>query len=98
MQPLCGSFSFRLFLPTLLSGVATGQLAPGTHGHIDVYDRRMLKGHVAGNPDTTIVSAERSIVPTPGTPSSQRIAPDLLIRLEAHTLLDGGGPTPGAIG
>ena len=50
MQPLCGPFSFRLFLPTLLSGVATGQLAfRPAHGHIDVYDRRMLKDHVAGS-------------------------------------------------
>ena len=48
MQPLCGPFSFRLFLPTLLSGVATGQLALGTHGRVDVYDRRVLKDHVAG--------------------------------------------------
>ena len=48
MQPLCGSFSFRRFLPTLLSGVATGQLALGTHGRVDVYDRRVLKDHVAG--------------------------------------------------
>ena len=87
MQPLCGSFSFRLFLPTLLSGVATGQLALGTHGHLDVYDRRMLKGHVAGNPDTTIVSGERFTVLTPGTPSSQRIAPDLLISFNANPAL-----------
>lgn len=50
MQPLCGPFSFRLFLPTLLSGVATGQLAfRPAHGHIDVSDRRMLKDHVAGS-------------------------------------------------
>ena len=28
-----------------------------------------------GNPDNTIVSGERYIVPTPGTPANQRIAP-----------------------
>ena len=32
-----------------------------------------------GNPETTIVSGERYIVPVPGTPSNQRIAPDMLI-------------------
>ena len=37
-----------------------------------------------GNPDNTIVSGERYIVPTPGTPSNQRIAPDLLIAFNAN--------------
>ena len=40
-----------------------------------------------GNPDTTIVSGERYIVPIPGTPSNQRIAPDLLISLNANPAL-----------
>ena len=40
-----------------------------------------------GNPDTTIVSGERFIVPTPGTPSSQRISPDLLIAFNANPAL-----------
>ena len=40
-----------------------------------------------GNPDTTIVSGERYIVPTPGTPSNQRIAPDLLISFNANPAL-----------
>ena len=40
-----------------------------------------------GNPDNTIVSGERYIVPTPGTPSNQRIAPDLLIAFNANPAL-----------
>ena len=40
-----------------------------------------------GNQDTTIVSGERFIVPTPGTPSSQRISPDLLISFNANPAL-----------
>ena len=40
-----------------------------------------------GNPDTTIVSGERFIVPTPGTPSNQRISPDLLISFNANPAL-----------
>ena len=40
-----------------------------------------------GNPDTTIVSGERFIVPTPGTPSNQRISPDLLIAFNANPAL-----------
>ena len=40
-----------------------------------------------GNPDSTIVSGERSIVPTPGTPSNQRISPDLLIVFNANPAL-----------
>ena len=40
-----------------------------------------------GNPDTTIVSGERFIVPTPGTPSNQRISPDLLIAFDANPAL-----------
>ena len=40
-----------------------------------------------GNPDNTIVSGERFIVPTPGTPSNQRIAPDLLISFNANPAL-----------
>ncbi len=40
-----------------------------------------------GNSDTTIVSGERYIVPTPGTPSSQRISPDMLISFNANPAL-----------
>ena len=40
-----------------------------------------------GNPDSTIVSGERFIVPTPGTPSNQRISPDLLISFNANPAL-----------
>ena len=40
-----------------------------------------------GNPDSTIVSGERFIVPTPGTPSNQRISPDLLIAFNANPAL-----------
>ena len=40
-----------------------------------------------GNPDTTIVSGERFIVPTPGTPPDQRISPDLLISFNANLAL-----------
>ena len=40
-----------------------------------------------GNPDTTIVSGERYIVPTPGAPSDQRIAPDMLISFNANPAL-----------
>ena len=36
-----------------------------------------------GNPDNTIVSGERYIVPEPGTPPSQRIYPDMLISFNA---------------
>ena len=37
-----------------------------------------------GNPDTTIVSGERYIVPEPGTPPSQRISPDMLVSFNAN--------------
>ena len=40
-----------------------------------------------GNPDSTIVSGEKFIVPTPGTPSNQRISPDLLIAFNANPAL-----------
>ena len=40
-----------------------------------------------GNPETTIVSGERYIVPEPGTPSNQRISPDMLISLSANPAL-----------
>ena len=40
-----------------------------------------------GNPETTIVSGERSIVPVPGTPSNQRIAPDMLISFNSDPAL-----------
>ena len=40
-----------------------------------------------GNPDSTIVSGERYIVPTPGTPANQRISPDLLISFNADPAL-----------
>ena len=40
-----------------------------------------------GYPDTTIVSGERYIVPEPGTPADQRIAPDMLISFNANPAL-----------
>ena len=40
-----------------------------------------------GNPDTTIVSGERYIVPELATPSGQRISPDLLISFNANPAL-----------
>ena len=40
-----------------------------------------------GNPDSTIVSGERFVVPTPGTPANQRISPDLLISFNANPAL-----------
>ena len=40
-----------------------------------------------GNPDTTIVSGERYIVPDPGTPANQRISPDMLISFNANPAL-----------
>ena len=40
-----------------------------------------------GNPDTTIVSGERYIVPEPGTPPNQRISPDMLVSFNANPLL-----------
>ena len=40
-----------------------------------------------GSPDSTIVSGERYIVPTPGTPANQRISPDLLISFNADPAL-----------
>ena len=40
-----------------------------------------------GDPATTIVSGERYIVPTPGTPANQRISPDLLISFNANPAL-----------
>ena len=40
-----------------------------------------------GNPGTTIVSGERYIVPVPGTPSSQRIYPDMLVSFNADPAL-----------
>ena len=40
-----------------------------------------------GNPETTIVSGERYIVPVPGTPSNQRIAPDMLISFNSDPAL-----------
>ena len=40
-----------------------------------------------GNAETTIVSGERYIVPVPGTPSNQRIAPDMLISFNADPAL-----------
>ena len=36
-----------------------------------------------GNPGTTIVAGERYITRAPGSPSSQRLAPDLLIAFDA---------------
>ena len=40
-----------------------------------------------GNSDSTIVSGERYMVPTPGTPANQRISPDLLISFNANPAL-----------
>ena len=40
-----------------------------------------------GNPETTIVSGERYIVPVPGTPSNQRIAPDMIISFNSDPAL-----------
>ena len=40
-----------------------------------------------GNPETTMVSGERYIVPVPGTPSNQRIAPDMLISFNSDPAL-----------
>ena len=40
-----------------------------------------------GNPDTTIVSGERYIVPGPGTPANQRISPDMLVSFNANPAL-----------
>ena len=40
-----------------------------------------------GNPDTTIVSGERYIVPEPGTPATQRIYPELLVSFNADPAL-----------
>ena len=40
-----------------------------------------------GNPDTTVVSGERYIIPIPGTPSNQRIYPDMLISFDAYPAL-----------
>ena len=37
-----------------------------------------------GNPDTTIVSGDRYIVPEPGTPSSQRVSPDMLVSFNSN--------------
>ena len=37
-----------------------------------------------GNPETTIVSGERYIVPEPGMSASQRIAPDMLISFNSN--------------
>ena len=39
------------------------------------------------NPDNTIVSGERYIVPTPGTPANQRISPDMLVSFHADPAL-----------
>ena len=39
------------------------------------------------NPDNTIVSGERYIVPGPGTPASQRIFPDMLVSFHADPAL-----------
>ena len=40
-----------------------------------------------GNPDTTIVSGERYVVPQPATPSDQRISPDMLVSFHADPAL-----------
>ena len=40
-----------------------------------------------GNPDTTIVSGDRYIVPEPGTPATQRIYTGLLVSFDADPAL-----------
>ena len=40
-----------------------------------------------GNSDSTIVSGERYMVPSPGTPANQRISPDPLISFNANPAL-----------
>ena len=40
-----------------------------------------------GNPNTTIVDGERFIIPEPGTPSGQRIYPDMLVSFNADPTL-----------
>ena len=40
-----------------------------------------------GNPETTIVSGERYIVPDPGTPADQRIYPDMLVSFNSDPAL-----------
>ena len=40
-----------------------------------------------GNPDTTIVSGERYIIPEPGAPAGQRIYPDMLVSFNADPAL-----------
>ena len=40
-----------------------------------------------GNPDTTIVSGERYIVPELGTPAGQRLSPDMLVSFNADPAL-----------
>ena len=40
-----------------------------------------------GNPDTTIVSGERYIIPEPGAPADQRIYPDMLVSFNADPAL-----------
>ena len=46
----------------------------------------LLTNHL-GKPDTTIVDGERFIIPEPGTPSGQRIYPDMLVSLNADPTL-----------
>ena len=40
-----------------------------------------------GNPDTTIVSGERYIIPEPGAPAGQRIYPDMLVSFNSDPAL-----------
>ena len=44
-------------------------------------------GRHLGNPESTIVSGERYIVPRPGTPSNQRVSPDMLVSFNADPAL-----------
>ena len=46
----------------------------------------LLTNHL-GNPGTTIVDGERFIIPEPGTPSGQRIYPDMLVSFNADPTL-----------
>ena len=40
-----------------------------------------------GQPDTTLVSGERYVVPEPGTPASQRVYPDMLVSFNCNPAL-----------
>ena len=70
-----------------LRELAAGELASLVD--VEHVGRSLVQGvaQCLGNPDTTIVSGERFIVPTPGTPSNQRISPDMLISFNDNPAL-----------